>query len=238
MTGGAEALRRPPCPRPEVSPHSLTTWSCFEAWVSLFLVLSSPLSRSFLSLLLLSSRSAPVLQGQSHWAPPQTRIPHLLLPEITCPHLCLPITTTIVSTSVEGLPPPVASIFNHYCLSPSHHPVQVCADGALSGHLFSAAWVLHTLQPKVGLNAQHDISSPASHLPVFLDAHRSRAATFPFESHSHLPWGFPTATQYASKFGKLSSDHRTGKGQFSFQPKERQCQSMFKLLHNYTHLTC
>ena len=28
-------------------------------------------------------------------------------------------------------------------------------------------------------------------------------------------------TQYASKFGKLSSDHRTGKGQFSFQYKER-----------------
>ena len=27
-------------------------------------------------------------------------------------------------------------------------------------------------------------------------------------------------TQYASKFGKLSSDHRTGKGQFSFQYKE------------------
>ena len=25
------------------------------------------------------------------------------------------------------------------------------------------------------------------------------------------------ATQYASKFGKLSSGHRTGKGQFSFQ---------------------
>ena len=24
--------------------------------------------------------------------------------------------------------------------------------------------------------------------------------------------------QYASKFGKLSSDHRTGKSQFSFQP--------------------
>ena len=24
-------------------------------------------------------------------------------------------------------------------------------------------------------------------------------------------------TQYASKFGKLGSDHRTGKGQFSFQ---------------------
>ena len=26
-------------------------------------------------------------------------------------------------------------------------------------------------------------------------------------------------TQYASKFGKLSSGHRTGKGQFSFQPQ-------------------
>ena len=34
-------------------------------------------------------------------------------------------------------------------------------------------------------------------------------------------------SQYASKFGKLSSGHRTGKGQFSFQ-----CQRMFKLPHN------
>ena len=39
-------------------------------------------------------------------------------------------------------------------------------------------------------------------------------------------------TQYASKFGKLSSGHRTGKGQFSFQ-----YQGMLKLPHNYTHLT-
>ena len=31
-------------------------------------------------------------------------------------------------------------------------------------------------------------------------------------------------TQHASKFGKLSSGYRTGKGQFSFQSKERQCQ--------------
>ena len=29
-------------------------------------------------------------------------------------------------------------------------------------------------------------------------------------------------TQYASKFGKLSSGHRTGKGQFSFQPQRRE----------------
>ena len=43
-------------------------------------------------------------------------------------------------------------------------------------------------------------------------------------------------TQYGSKFGKLSSGHRTGKGQFSFQ-SQRQCQRMFKLLHNCTYLT-
>ena len=28
-------------------------------------------------------------------------------------------------------------------------------------------------------------------------------------------------TQYASKFGKLSSGHKTGKGQFSFQPQRK-----------------
>ena len=44
-------------------------------------------------------------------------------------------------------------------------------------------------------------------------------------------------TQHTSKFGKLTSGHKTGKGQFSFQSKERQCQRMFKLLHNFTHLT-
>ena len=44
-------------------------------------------------------------------------------------------------------------------------------------------------------------------------------------------------TQYVSKSGKLSSSHRTGKGQFSFQSQIRQCQRMFKLLHNCTHLT-
>ena len=40
-------------------------------------------------------------------------------------------------------------------------------------------------------------------------------------------------TQYASNLGKLSSGHRTGKGQFSFQS-----QRMLKLPHNCTHLTC
>ena len=37
---------------------------------------------------------------------------------------------------------------------------------------------------------------------------------------------------------KLISGQRTGKGQFSFNPKERQCQRMLKLPHNCTHLTC
>ena len=44
--------------------------------------------------------------------------------------------------------------------------------------------------------------------------------------------------QHASKSGKLSSGHRTGRGQLSFQLKEGQCQRMFKLPHNCTHLTC
>ena len=47
-------------------------------------------------------------------------------------------------------------------------------------------------------------------------------------------------TQHVSKFGKLSSGHRTRNGQkvsFHSNPKEGQCQRMFKLLHNCTHLT-
>ena len=52
-------------------------------------------------------------------------------------------------------------------------------------------------------------------------------------------------TQYASKFGKLSSGHRTGKGQFSFQSQRRAMPKNVQtkhnwfelLLHNCTHLT-
>ena len=43
-------------------------------------------------------------------------------------------------------------------------------------------------------------------------------------------------TQYTSKFGKLTSGHRTGKDLFTFR-SQRQCQRMFKLPHNCTHLT-
>ena len=45
-------------------------------------------------------------------------------------------------------------------------------------------------------------------------------------------------TQYASKFGKLSSGHRTGKGRFSFQSQRKAIQRMLKLPHSCTHLTC
>ena len=32
--------------------------------------------------------------------------------------------------------------------------------------------------------------------------------------------------------------HRTGKGQFSFQSQEGQCQRVFKPLHNCAHFSC
>ena len=40
-----------------------------------------------------------------------------------------------------------------------------------------------------------------------------------FKSWKMMLW--KCCTQYASKFGKLSSGHRTGKGQFSFQPQRK-----------------
>ena len=43
-------------------------------------------------------------------------------------------------------------------------------------------------------------------------------------------------TQYASKFAKLTSGHRTENVSFHSNLKEGQCQRMFKLLHNCTHL--
>ena len=44
--------------------------------------------------------------------------------------------------------------------------------------------------------------------------------------------------QHASKFGKLSSGHRTGKCQFSFQSQRKAMPRMLKLPHSCTHLTC
>ena len=45
-------------------------------------------------------------------------------------------------------------------------------------------------------------------------------------------------TQYASKFGKFSSDHRTGKGQFFFQPQRKAMPKDVKLSYNCGHFTC
>ena len=56
-----------------------------------------------------------------------------------------------------------------------------------------------------------------------------------FKSWKMMLW--KCCTQYARKFGKLSSGHRTGKVSFHSNPKERQCKRMLKLPHNFTHLT-
>ena len=40
------------------------------------------------------------------------------------------------------------------------------------------------------------------------------------------------------KFGKLSSGHRTGKGQFSFQSQRKAMPRNVQTTHNCTHLTC
>ena len=45
-------------------------------------------------------------------------------------------------------------------------------------------------------------------------------------------------TQHANKFGKVSSGHRTGKGQFSFQSQRKAMQRKFKLPDNCAHFTC
>ena len=56
-----------------------------------------------------------------------------------------------------------------------------------------------------------------------------------FKSSKMMLW--KCCTQYASKFGKLSSGHRTGKGQFSFQsqrkamPKNAQTIAQFHSSH-------
>ena len=44
--------------------------------------------------------------------------------------------------------------------------------------------------------------------------------------------------QYASKFGRLTVTTGLEKVSFHSNPKEGQCQRLFKLLHNCTHLTC
>ena len=54
-----------------------------------------------------------------------------------------------------------------------------------------------------------------------------------FKSWKMILW--KCCTQYASKFGKLSSGHRTGKGQFSFQSPEK---GNAKECANYHKIAC
>ena len=66
-----------------------------------------------------------------------------------------------------------------------------------------------------------------------------------FKSWKMMLW--KCCTQYASRFGKLSSGHRTGKGQFSFQsqkkamPKNAQTTTQLHLYHTLVssvHFSC
>ena len=102
---------------------------------------------------------------------------------------------------------------------------------------------------KKDLNDQDNYDGVITHLDI-LEGEVKRALGSITWNKSSGDFGIPTelfqilkddavkyCTQYASKCGKLSNGHRTGKGQFSFNPKEGQCQRMFKLPHNCIHLT-
>ena len=76
--------------------------------------------------------------------------------------------------------------------------------------------------------------------PQFVVTHRVKGDEIPAEllkivKKMMLLMGY---TQYVCKFRKLSSGHRTGKGQFSFQSQRKEMQKMLKLPHNCTHLKC
>ena len=57
-----------------------------------------------------------------------------------------------------------------------------------------------------------------------------------FKSWKMMLW--KSCTQYASKFEKLSSGHRTGKGQFSFQSQRKAMLKNAQTITNCSHLTC
>ena len=56
-----------------------------------------------------------------------------------------------------------------------------------------------------------------------------------FKSWKMMLW--KCCTIYASKFGKLNSGHRTGKGEFSFQSQIKAMPKNAQLPHNCMHLT-
>ena len=123
------------------------------------------------------------------------------------------------SSRILFLPPPTLQL----CIRHYHLLLSCCAWLQMHGSLF--------LDKNVS-------SGCLSFFPVLFLHHFGDLNT----ADSHSLWfrkvPIKCCTQYASKFGKLSGAHRTGKGQFSFQSQKRQCQRIFKLLHNCTHLTC
>ena len=72
-------------------------------------------------------------------------------------------------------------------------------------------------------------------LDIFREFAKRKIQLSSFKSWKMMPW--KCCTQYASKFRKLSSGHRTGKGQFSFQsqrkamPKNAQTTALALISH-------
>ena len=64
----------------------------------------------------------------------------------------------------------------------------------------------------------------------------SKSSLFIWKFSIHLL--LKCCTQYASKYGKLSSGHRTRKGQFSFQSQRKAMPKNVQMLHNCTYFTC
>ena len=120
----------------------------------------------------------------------------------------------------------------------------------MATHSSILAWRISGTEEPGGLLSMelHRVRHDWSDLAVAVAAVSSMAryAGLQLTSYKPMEWQIPRVhvwslvgfTQYASKFGKLSSDHRTGKGQFSFQSQRKAMPRMPKLLHNCTHLTC
>ena len=60
---------------------------------------------------------------------------------------------------------------------------------------------------------------------------------FQLSSLKSLKMMLNCCTHYVSKFGKLSSGHRTRKVSFHSNSREGQCQIMLKLLDSYAKVT-
>jgi len=98
-------------------------------------------------------------------------------------------------------------------------PVNCSTPGFPVFHYLPEFAQTHIHWVSVAIRLSHPLSPP-SPLALNLSQHQG---LFQWISSSHqVPkyWIF-SCTQYASKFGKLSSGHRTGKGQFSFQSQRK-----------------